>query len=302
MEAQLEELLDREPRVVTTAQLGRVRDRLEQAADRAVELVDGHDAAEVLPLRLPKGRVADLAACERHGVARHARSADDAPSIPGLRGTALDRFVLHEITVGPVVDPYEDLLSMLDAQAEPETRDQVIAAADRLDLAPLAAAARDWAGLDPGWWPRTQTAAAVHLSEGQVLCEGRVDVELGGPASGRPGVVVEVKTGAPRTAHQDEITHYALLVALRDGVAPVLAARWYPGGALAHLPVTAEVLESAARRLAAAIGTWAERLAGRPAAETPGPSCGWCPDADVCPGAQPPTDPFAVGLEDPDDD
>ena len=270
-----------------------LRALLQDAAVRAVELVQGHQVVDSLPLRLPKGRVADLASCERLAVARFAEPRDDAVSVPVLRGMALDRFVLHELCVGPVADPYEDLLSMLDAQADFTTRDQVIAAEDQIDLAPLAGAARDWAGLDPSWWPRTQTAAAVHLAAGSVLCEGRVDVELGGPLTGRPGVVVEVKTGRPHHGHLAEVTHYALLVTLRDRAAPALVARWYPGGALAHLGVTADLLHSAASRLAAAIGTWAELQVGRTPTETSGPACGWCPHADVCPSAVPPDDPLA---------
>lgn len=290
---QLAELLSVAPRPVDDDAPAALRSLLEDASTRAVELLDGHDAADRLPLRLPKGRVAELAACERFAVARHTAPHDGPSSVPMMRGIALDRYVLHELAVGPVADPLEDLLSMLDAQADHAMRDQVIAAADRLELGPLAGAARDWAGIEPSWWPRTQTVAAVHLADGRVLCEGRVDVELGGPLTDRPGVVVEVKTGRPHRTHLAEVTHYALLVTFRDGRAPALVARWYPGGSLAHLPVTADVLRSAALRLAAAIGTWAELHAGRPPTETAGPACAWCPHADLCPSARPPSDPLA---------
>jgi hypothetical protein len=184
---------------------------------------------------------------------------------------------------------------MLAAQGDHGTRDQVIAAADELaaPLAALAAAARAWSGIDPAWWPRTQTAAAVHLAGGRVVSEGRVDVELGGPLSGRPGVVVEVKSGAPRHGHLSEVTQYALLVTMRDGVAPALVARWYPEGSLAAQPVTPDLLRSAARRLADAISIWGELQAGRPPTERSGPPCGWCPVADTCATAVPPTDPLA---------
>jgi len=279
---QLDRLLRTPPRPVGADDLAALRSLLQDAAVRAVQLIEGHQALHTLPLRLPKGRVADLFSCEGLALARFAAPRDDSTSVPMLRGMALDRFVLHELTVGSVADPYEDLLSMLDAQAEFSTRDQVIAARDQLDLAPLAAAARGWAGLDPAWWARTQTAAAVHLVDGSVLCEGRVDVEVGGPLTDRPGVVVEVKTGRPHHGHLDEVTHYALLVALRDRAAPAMAARWYPGGALAHLPVTADVLHSAAIRLATAIGVWAELQVGRTPHLKSGPACNWCPVADEC--------------------
>ncbi len=274
--------------------LALVRSDLESAAARAAELVDGHVADDGsttnLPLRLPKARVIALADCERHAVASSrpepVDASDDLP-LRLLAGRALDVFVEHEIVEGPVADPFEDLLSWLSARGELDVRDQVIAAGERLRLDPLASSARAWAGLDPAWWPRTQASAAVHLAGGAVRCEGRTDVELGGPLSGRPGVVVEVKLGSSRHSHLAEATHYALLVALRDRVAPAAVARWYPGGALAEMDVTADVLHSAARRLGDAIGAWAELQVGRPPRERPGPACSWCADADVCPSAAP---------------
>jgi len=286
--------------------LRRFRRDLEVAADRAVALLDGHSptedvgegpAAIGLPLRLPKGRVIALTDCERFAFA--SARPDPAPELddPPLRllaGRALDVYVEHEIVEGPIGHPLEDLLSWLDAEGEHDVRDQVIAAGDRLQLERLASAARAWSGLAPSWWPRTQARAAVHLADGLVLCEGRTDVELGGPLAGRPAVVVEVKLGRPHAHHLAEATHYALLTALRDGRAPAAVARWYPGGALATMSVTSEVLESAARRLGAAIDAWAELAVGRPPRERPGPACSWCPDAGVCPSFAPAPDPFGV--------
>ncbi len=279
-----------------------LRSDLESAAERAVALLDGHgldlDAdGSVLPLRLPKARVVALGACERHAVAvaRESTTPDaglDELPLRMLAGRALDVYVEHEIAEGPVADPFEDLLSWLGANGEVAVRDQVIAAEGQLQLDPLASAARAWAGLDPAWWPRTQAAAAVHLAGGAVRCDGRTDVELGGGRSGRPSLVVEVKLGRPHQVHLDEVTHYALLVALRDGVAPAAVARWYPDGSLAEMSVTADVLHAAARRLADAIGAWAELQVGRPPDERPGAPCSWCPDAGECPSFLPARDPF----------
>lgn len=276
-----------------------LRSDLEGAARRAADLVEGHDRSEVLPLRLPKGRVVALGTCERHAVAVAREQSDSLvaaePSVSMLAGLALDVFVAHEIAVGPVADPFEDLLSWLSASGELDVRDQVIAAGDRLRLGPLAAAARAWAGLDPAWWPRTQGAVAVHLAGGSVRCDGRTDVELGGVLAGRPAAVVEVKLGRPHAGHLTEVTHYALLVALRDRVAPAAVARWYAGGALAEMLVTVDVLRTAARRLGDAIGAWAELRVGRPPREHAGPACAWCPDADCCPSYEEPPDPFDDG-------
>lgn len=282
---------------VTRDDLALIRSDLEAAAVRAVELLGGHGDTVALPLRFPKGRVVALGSCERHAVAT-ARESATADAGAGelsprmLAGRALDVFVELEIAEGPVADPLEDLLSWLDACGDLDVRDQVIVAADQLPLAPLASAARAWAGLDPRWWPRTQAAAAVHLAGGAVRCDGRTDVELGGVLSGRPTVVVEVKLGRPHQTHLDEVTHYALLVALRDGVAPAAVARWYPGGAFAEMAVTAGVLHTAARRLTDAIGAWVELQVGRPPIERPGALCSWCPDAGTCPSFQPARDPY----------
>lgn len=285
-------------------ELDRIAAGLDAAADRAVDLLAGHldDFAyeAAVPMRLPKARVVALGGCERHAVAEaRASQSDDGLSPAGLEGRALDVFVQHEIVEGPVADPLEDLLSWLAASGEPDVRDQLIACADELSLAELAAAARAWAGIDPRWWPRTQGSASVHLADAAVRCEGRTDVELGGPLTGRPGVVVEVKRGRPHAAHLAEVTHYALLVALRDGAVPALVARWYPGGALATMPISIAVLESAALRLGDAIGAWAEIASGRPPSEMPGPPCGWCPDAAVCPSFQASPDPFDPSGVDP---
>lgn len=295
MADRLDALLGAEAPVVGIDDVDGIRNDLERAARRAVQLVDGHAVEDMLPFRLPKARVIALGACERHALAVAREQVSDAPeesSVPVLAGRALDIFVAHELTTGAVADPVDDLLSWLDATGEVTVRDEVIAAEDRLELAQLAAAARDFAGIDAAWWPRTQTAAAVHLQAGAVRCEGRTDVEFGGPVAGRPGVVVEVKLGRPRPDHLAEVTHYSLLVALRDGRAPAVVARWYPGAGLAEMRVTVDVLRSAARRLADAIGAWAELQVGRPPLERSGPACGWCPDADRCPSSVAPADPY----------
>jgi hypothetical protein len=132
------------------------------------------------------------------------------------------------------------------------------------------------------------------LADGAVVSAGRVDVELGGPLTGRPSLVVEVKSSVGvRADHAAEAYLYALLVALRDLEAPVAVALWYPGGAVVDFPVAAGTLRAAAARLADGIGTWSELVAGRPPRESPGPWCRWCPDADRCPSVL--VDPTSAG-------
>ena len=248
--------------------------------------------SEVLPLRLPKSRLADLDRCERTALARfRARSTDGPSSDAALRGVAVDRFVAHQLVAGRVLDPVESLTSMLAAEAEwsPLARLDELSEHEAAQLIdPLATlVAEGWSGIAAQWEPRAQSRAMVVLGDGAVVCSSVVDVELGGPSTTLPSVVVEVKSGRPAAAHQSEAYLYGLLVALRDRVAPIEVARWYPGSDIAAVPVSAGLLESAAVRVQDGIRRWAQLVDGRPPAESPGVWCRWCPEAEACPSAEP---------------
>lgn len=288
------------PTPVTATDLTELRDELEAAATGAMAAV--HVAPDDLPVRVPKGRLAELARCERSAVASAGsteRRRREGPEALGLlRGIALDQFVTHQLAEGRVLEPLPVLVSMLTAVADDESLellDSVPLDEASSTLEPLAASvAESWAGLDPAWMPRTQSRASLVLAGGSVICSGVVDVELGGPTTGLPGVVVEVKSGRPAPEHQAEAYLYALLVALRDGVAPLSVARWYPGSEPAATPVTLGVLEAAAARLADTAVTWVELVAGRTPEESPGVWCRWCDDAPRCPSARTEHDAAAV--------
>jgi hypothetical protein len=279
------------------------RDELDRVAVEALERVGAGLSVDDLPVRVPKSRLADLARCERLTVARATGDvAETTVSVAALKGVVLDQFVAHQLMVGRVVDPVPTAVSMLRVSG----RDLEADAVDSLDpshadglLGPLATAVADgWSGLDPAWAPRTQSRATVVLADGRCDCTGVIDVELGGPGTGLPSVLVEVKSGAPAAEHPHEVYLYALLVALRDGRAPVAVARWYPGSAPAAVQVGPGVLDAAQARLSDGIRRWAELSAGRTPTEQAGSWCTWCPDADRCPTA--PTDrplPGRVDLE-----
>ena len=269
---------------VLSGLLASVDDRARSALDRV---------ADRLPagvVRVPKGRIADLQRCERLAVARHLRPDGRPPGRAALRGVALDRFVLLAVGGSALDEPTAELLSVLDAQGEESLCDQVLAAAtDDLGVFDdLVGPVESWRDIPEEWWPRLQTAAAVSLADGRVVCSGRLDAELGGPLVHRAGVVVEVKSSSPSPAHVEEVALYALLVGWRDGVPPALVVRWYPFHGAAVMPVDAGVLESAATRLAGAVEVWVELLAGREPREVPGPWCRWCPDASGCPSSTAP--------------
>lgn len=245
------------------------------------------------PLRMSKSRLADLAMCERAALARDRDAGTElGPAL--LRGVALDLFVTHELARGRVREPLADLCSMLRASGRWEELELVeqlddVEAGDAELVEQLegmaSAAGSSWSGVDPAWVPRTQTHATALFAGARIVVSGRADVELGGLDTGRPGVVIEVKSGRPSASHQAEVYLYGLLCALRDRRAPSFVARWYPGGAPSATPVSLGLLESAARRLVDGIRRWAELADGDVPTESAGPQCGWCPDRLSCPSA-----------------
>ncbi len=269
--------------------------------DRARDATSGLEEG-LVPLRLLKSRIVSLERCERLALAEASESRAPEPmTAERFRGNALDLFVIHQLAAGRALDPTEVIRSMAAAEGDAALLDymETVEAGDDGALGavldPLATVVADsWSDIAAAWVPRTQTRASAVFDEGSVICTGRLDVELGGVISGRPGVVVEVKSGQPRQEHAAEVYFYALLVALRDRRAPAAVLRWYPGAAPAISPVSAEVLESVAVRIVDSMSAWARLVAGSAAArdqsdfaarESPGAWCNWCPDAAVCPSA-----------------
>jgi hypothetical protein len=270
-------------------ELTALRHDLEDSVASSLRAVHDHLHPDLFPIRMPKSRLAHLQRCPRSALAHFDEPDRDLTGVAALRGTALDHFVAHQLVAGRVREPVADLASMLIAAGDHASL-EVLRALDPVEAAelldPLAAAvAESWAGIDPSWAPRVQSRASVVLAERRCICSGDVDVELGGPTTSRPGVLVEVKSGRAAATHQDEVYLYALLVALRDGVAPGLAARWYPGAPPSGLPVTLGVLEAAFGRLEDSVRHWLGLLAGDTPRESPGAWCSWCPDRSVCPSA-----------------
>jgi hypothetical protein len=140
-----------------------------------------------------------------------------------------------------------------------------------------------WPAIDPAWWPRVEDPVRIRLAGGAVVVTGRLDVALGGPPTGRPAVVVEVKGGRWQDGMRADVHLYALLLALRDGRAPVAAVTVVADGTTEVEPVRPAVLTSAAGRVEEALRVAAGIAAGEPAAAHPGPYCGHCPIRADCP-------------------
>jgi len=250
--------------------------------------IAAHLPTEALPLRAPKDRLARVLGCERHVLATLGRREIGEAMV---RGAALDHVVGRHVLGGAGVDPAvevareglrvsgaDDLLRWWDAQSaevDDALREHLERAAELL--------VDGWGPIDPAWWPRPQVEATVVLADGAVVCSGRFDLVLGGPVTGLPGVIVEVKSGRARPAHRDDLLWYALLGGLRFGWVPALVATWSAtDDGLVPLPVSEGALRAAARRGTDGIVRLAELAAGRTPKERAGPSCGWCPDLDRC--------------------
>lgn len=300
----LEELATHPPPPVRGAPLDELRHLLEGAARTAVAGVP----AGSLPLRAPKSAIADAIRCARFAAAR--RSIGFEAGSPDAqrtrrRGVAADVLVAHVLAGGALNEPAAQIV--LDAWEARGEHNELEAVADLddsertgfdEDCVELAARLRaDWMDLQwdadgegggARWWPRSQSTAAVALADGDVVITMRPDVELGGPAARLPPALIEVKATALAHDHSFDLNLYALGIGLRDGLAPAAVLHWSPGTGWVELPpVTIEVLESAARRVVHALGVLGSLARGETPEETPGAHCGWCPDAAICPSANP---------------
>ena len=245
------------------------------------------------PLRLAKRSVRELLTCPRRALVDSSLSA----------GGDLTNLVLGDIvdagaklaTLGPRVPPtVDDAVGFLAASGSTFVSDHLASlsseaaaellaeAAARLD--PLVAS---WPAVPGAWWPRVEEPARLRLAGGAIVVSGKLDILLGGPPTPLPGLVVELKAGRWFDAVRYDGHLYALLVGLRDGVAPAAVLSVCAGDGATQLePIRAEVLLHAAERVAEAITVAAPLAAGEPAPARPNPTCPYCPLRPTCPEAQ----------------
>ena len=279
--------------VATAADVAAVRDELEAAAREAsaTAAAGGADLA-ANPIRLSKRRITDLLACERHLLL----TADDTADGEAVHlGVLVDALAEHHVVSTRArlePEPLELGLELCRARGDDATvawvealdRDARRTLAERLDEKRTALLQR-WPAFDPAWWARTQERAAVAFADGDVVLTGRADVTVGGPPTSWPVLVIEVKSGGFSIEQRDDGLVYALLLAVRDGVAPA-AAVTVPAGGGVHVEVaTAERLATAALRIGVAIRAAGELAGGRPPLERPGARCDRCPVRRTCPSA-----------------
>jgi PD-(D/E)XK nuclease superfamily len=262
-----------------------LRAELDHAA-RAASAVGGWGPDE--PLRLSKHLVTGLLRCPRRALAErnedHAASDDvvvgwmvDAAAklatVSPRRRVTVDAAVafLSALGDGTVADHLADL-----GPAAARLRSDAAARIERLAGAGLSS-------VDPAWWPRVEEPVRVALAGGAVVVAGRIDVLLGGPSTGRPGVIVEVKGGRWYDGMRADGHLYALMLALRDGEVPASAVTIVSDGTTQIEPIRPALLQHAAERLDEAMGVAARLAAGEPPGMSPGAHCQHCPVRPECP-------------------
>jgi len=242
------------------------------------------------PLRLAKGSVTSLLRCPRRALAD-----PDLTDWGDLTDLALGLLVdagTKLVTLGAAAPvDVERACDFLAASGEPRVRQHlddigVDAAASLLAdasarLDPLVAA---WPVIEGRWWPRVEEPARVRLVGGAVVLSGKLDILLGGPPTGLPGLVVELKGGRWHDSVRQDGHLYALLVGLRDGAAPAAVLSIAAADGATQLePIRAEVVLHAAERVAEAVETAARLATGEAPEARPGSYCGFCPVRATCP-------------------
>ena len=242
------------------------------------------------PLRLAKASIARLLECPRRALA-DPDLADTGDVTAIVLGQLVDAGA-KLATLGPATPPdvaaAADYLDAIDeprvrqhlADLGPDAAAELLAeAAARLD--PLVAT---WPAIDPGWWPRVEEPVRLRLGDGgTVVVSGKLDILLGGPPTGRPGLVVELKGGQWHDSVRQDGHLYGLLVGLRDGIAPAAVLSVAAADGATQLePIRAEVLVHAAERVATAVEVAARLAAGEPAEARPGSQCTFCPLRPAC--------------------
>ena len=285
------------PSIATPDDVAEVRSLLEGAARvaAAAAAAGGADLASN-PIRLSKRRLTDLLACERHLVLTTDQGSTSGPGDEALHlGVLIDVLAEHHVVDGCVTHRARAARHRPRAvhRARRRKADTVawVDAARPRRPAHLRRAAGGEAGRPAGvvarlpdrrWWPRTQERMAVALADGDVVLSGHADVTVGGPPTPWPIALVEVKSGGFTMEQRDDGLVYALLLALRDGVAPAAAITVTAAGAVHVEAATADRLATAAERVGVAIVAAGELAGGRVPIERAGFRCERCPVERTC--------------------
>ena len=256
------------------------------------------DVATLLerPLWAGKTPLARVFACEAHELAEQEVPFDW--NLANARGTVAHRAIELSVHLAGSAPPLHLVDTAISRMAD-DPESGIGGFLGRLDGADLAELRSDvnnlvsdfldqWPPLKTAWRPTTEARLKAELCGGKVLLSGKVDLALGSPAGTEAGrVFVELKSGAARPQHLDDLRLYALLETLRIGVPPRrLAVHSLDSGSLVVVDVDLDVLQAAARRTIAGVRKLAELHLGlRSPQVTANPVCRWCSARAGCEGA-----------------
>jgi PD-(D/E)XK nuclease superfamily len=281
----LSDVLARPLEPPSPAGIAALRTALDYGA-RAAQAVGGWSQDE--PLRLSKHRVTGLLRCPRRALSDgHGAGGDDVvvgwvvDAAAKLAAVSPRQHVTVDAAVAFITALGDSTVAEHLADLGPAAKRLTSDAAARIDRL-----AESLAGVDPGWWPRVEDPVRVALAGGAVTVAGRIDVLLGGPPTGRPGVIVEVKGGRWYDGMRADGHLYALLVALRDGEVPASAVTIVADGTTHVEHIRPALVEHAAERLEEVMRVAAGLAAGEPPATVPGAHCGHCPVRPDCPAGR----------------
>ena len=138
--------------------------------------------------------------------------------------------------------------------------------------------------LDPSWTPRFEEGYVVKI--GKLRLSARPDLTLGRPkADGKQTMfLIDFKTGSLTPEHIIEANYYALVLALKNNVAPFRSLVFSlseneftdPNVTIITLKETADLLIDSTKKY---VEIFTE---SRPALLNPGSHCTWCPVKETC--------------------
>jgi len=139
--------------------------------------------------------------------------------------------------------------------------------------------------LKAAWRPVLESGARYEMFDKRIIMSTKTDLTLG--AAGNK-VIIDVKTGTLHPHHREELRFYALVEALRTGLAPrKLATLSLLTARIDVEDVTEGVLQAATRKTADAVRKMYElERARREPKLVPSSTCRWCPLADSCAAGQ----------------
>jgi hypothetical protein len=219
-------------------------------------------SADHPPMVITRGRLARI--LDGASATPPADGTEPVPTAALACGALVDVLFRQLITVGFIDDPVADGLSALavdrrnhrlvawiGALSDPDRQElehEVRRQAEDL--------ARRWPRLEPGWFPRTGVRLRTGLADGSVILSARADLAVGRPAGDRASVaLVDVTSGARHRTDRTDRWFLALVETLRSPAPPFVVATYYTRtGELDVDPVTDELLDAAAHRVATGIG------------------------------------------------